>query len=105
MDPILVEMYETLKELYKSYPQVMVLTGEEYNAQESGLDFVDEDSIVVCDNPEDKYCTDEIHHIDGAFSIWIEEGTPYYQWWPYPEKPIVGKEEIINHIKQLHLPK
>jgi hypothetical protein len=97
-------MYETLKELYAPYPQVLVLTGLEYNAIYPEDADMDDRQIVVCDNADQKYDRDDIFHIDGAFSITEYKKSLKYQWWPYPEKPIQGREAIITHIKLHHLP-
>ena len=103
---VLLGIYELLKTLYQSLPQVCVYWGDDFNGSEAKMpdDCVDPNCIVVCDNSDPHYHTDELFHIDGAFSIEVHKKQISYQWWPYPEKPITGRDNILTHIIKHHLP-
>ena len=102
---ILVGVYEILKTFYADIPSVQVLWGYEYNSYELSPDeHVEDNCLVVCDNADPHYHDDKFFHIDGAFSISAYKKHLKYQWWPYPEKPIEGRTNILNHIIKHHLP-
>lgn len=102
---ILVGVYEILKTFYADIPSVQVLWGHEYNTYELSPDeHVDDNCIVVCDNADPHYHEEKFFHIDGAFSISAYKKHLTYEWWPYPEEPIQGRTNILNHIIKHHLP-
>lgn len=103
---ILWGLYEILKTFYKDLPSVSVLWGSEYNATEcyNPDEKVDDNCIVVCDTSDPYYHDDQFFHIDGAFSISAYKKHLQYEWWPYPEKPIQGRQNILEHIIKHHLP-
>lgn len=102
---ILVGVHEILKAFYEHIPSVQVLWGHEYNALEVEPDeHVEDNCLIVCDNFDPHYHDDKFFHIDGAFSIHSYKKHLQYQWWPYPEKPIEGRTNILNHIINHHLP-
>jgi hypothetical protein len=97
------KLFELILEKFKDNPDIEIVHRSDLHLSDYGKscpeqlgDWAEGDYLIVMDKKDGK------RPLSGAYSIDIIPGKNELEmiWLPFPEEPIVGQDNIINHLKQ-----